>query len=162
MLVREIAVGEVEEGDSLRSQTPVSPDAMRLEHAREIRLVVLLPLPRAGTVKVNVCFRLPDVANRTTHPDREFAVVNGTLMEVAPVGMMTDAAMENALLVANSVTTVGEGAGSPSVMTQLPEMPCVRVTGVQDSDSGLVLGATVREMVAVKFVAPNPAVITAF
>jgi hypothetical protein len=47
-------------------------------------------------------------------------------------------------------------------MTQLPEMPCVRVTGVQDSDNGLVLGATVREMVAVKFVAPKPAVTTAF
>jgi hypothetical protein len=76
--------------------------------------------------------------------------------------MVTDAGIKKALLVANSVTTVGDGAGSPSVMTQLPEMPCVRVTGVQDSDNGLVLGATVREMVAVKFVAPKPAVTTAF
>ena len=88
--------------------------------------------------------------------------MNGTVLVVAPAGMVTDAEMKNALLVANRVTTVGEGAGSPSVMMQLPEMPCVRVTGVQDRDNGLVPGATVREMVAVKFVAPKPAVITPF
>jgi hypothetical protein len=83
----------------------------------------LLPLPRGGTEKVKACFRLPEVARTITQPDREFAVENGTLMEVAPVGMVADAAMKNALLLDASVTTVGEGAGPPSVMTQLPEMP---------------------------------------
>jgi hypothetical protein len=50
-------------------------------------------------------------------------VVNGTLTEVAPVGMVTDAAMKKALLVDANVTTVGEGAGPPSEITQFPEMP---------------------------------------
>ena len=60
---------------------------------------------------------------------------------------------------ANRVTSVGEAAGTPSVMPQLPVIPGARVTGVQVSDSGL--GVTAREMLAVRLVAPKLAAITA-
>jgi hypothetical protein len=120
----------------------------------------LLPLPRDGTEKVKACFRLPEVARSITQPDREFAVVNGTLMEVAAVGMVTDAAMKNALLVDANVTTVGEATGLPSEIVQFPDMPWVRVAGVQDSDKGVPPGA--NAIVAVELVAPRVAVITPF
>ena len=86
LLVREIAVWEVADGDSLSSQTPVSPDAIRLAQASDSRLVLVML--RAGTENVKVCFKFPEVAKSITQPDSAFVVVNCTLPEVAPAGIV--------------------------------------------------------------------------
>lgn len=131
-----------------------------MEQASETRFVVEVML-RAGTEKVNACFMLPEVATRIAHPDKALVVANCTLPEVVPAGIVRDPGIMNAVLLATSVTTVGEGAGTPRTMAQLPEVPGASTTGVQDRDIGLFTGAAAREMEAVKFVAPKPAVITA-
>jgi hypothetical protein len=110
---------------------------------------------------VKVCLTLPDVAERITHPVKALVVVNCTLPEVAPAGILSVAGIVNAGLVGFSTTTVCEVSGAASEMTQLPEIPGVRTVGAQDSDRGLATAAARREMAALKFAAPRAAVMTA-
>ena len=97
-----------------------------------------------GTEKVKVLPVIPERTARSTQPDRVRVVVNCTLPDVAPDGMVSDAGIRKALLVASRVMTVGDAAGTPSVKPQLPEIPGVSVTGVQDSDKGLLTGVTIQ------------------
>lgn len=110
---------------------------------------------------MKVCFTLPEVAKRITHPLRAFVVVNGAVPEMAPAGILSVFGIVNAGLVGFSETTVGVEAGTTSKTTQLPEMPGVRTAGAQDSDQGLVTAGGTREMAAVKFAAPRAAEMTA-
>ena len=104
---------------------------------------------------------MPDVAKRITHPARALVVVKFTLPVVAPAAIVSEVGMVNAGLVGTSLTTVGEAAGTPSEMTQLPETPGVRTMGVQYSDKGSVSAGATREMAAVNFAAPREAVMRA-
>ena len=160
LLVREIAAaGEVPDGDNCRSHTPLDPDAMRLAQDSDRTLGVAV---KTCTVKVKVCLILPDVALRLTAPVRALVVEKDTGAEVAFMGMVSDAGIVNAGLLAFSVTTVGKAWGVARETTQVPEIPGVKTVGVQDSDIGWVTGADARrEMAAVKFDVPSVAVMTA-
>ena len=59
------------------------------------------------------------------------------------------------------MTTVGEGAGAGSEITQLPEIPGVRTAGAQDSNNGVEVAGAEREMVAAKLAPPPVAEMTA-
>ena len=159
--MREIAaVRELPEGDSRRSHTALKPGATRPAQESDTRFVVEFKL-RVGTENVKVCFTLPDVANRITHPVRALVVVNGAVPEMAPAAILSVFAMVNAALVGLSVITVGVEAGTASETTQLPEIPGVRTAGEQDNDQGCTGTGAWREMAAVNFVAPRAAVTTA-
>ena len=104
---------------------------------------------------------MPHVAERITHPVRALVVVNCTLPEVAPAGILSVAGIVNAGLVGFSTTTVCEVSGAASEMTQLPEIPGVRTVGMQDSDKGLLTASATREMAAVNLAVPRAAVMAA-
>jgi hypothetical protein len=102
---------------------------------------------------------LPDVAKRITTPVRALVVVNGAVPEVVPAVIRSVFAIVNPALVGFSEIFVGVPAGATSVTVQLPDIPGVRMAGVQDSDQGCA-GAW-REMEAVSFAVPSVAVTTA-
>ena len=111
--------------------------------------------------KLKVCFALPAVAKRITHPFKAPVVLNGAIPEVAPAGMVSEDGIRKAGLVGLKVTKIGLAAGTARETTQLPEIPGVRTAGAQDNDQGLAAVGGTREMPAVKLDAPRAAVMTA-
>jgi hypothetical protein len=111
--------------------------------------------------KLKVCFTLPEVAKRITHPFRALVVVNGAVPKVAPASILSVFAIVNAALVGLNDTTVGVFKGAASEITQLPEIPGVRTVGEQDNVQGLVTAGGTRETVTAEIDEPRAAVMTA-
>ena len=77
-------------------------------------------------MNVKVCLILPDVALRLTEPVRALVVEKDTEAEVAFAGMVSDAGIVNAGLLAFNVITVGKVWDVASETTHVPEAPVSR------------------------------------